>query len=162
MTFSKPVKGTCVGLKSESPTFVCSCVVPMGWCSAVNVTQMAVRYLCLRLPPSGAGWPGINELRKDRASPVTLLTPIFKAWLAYLDNAGTVESMDSEIAAALEGTPSEWQQSLRAAMDELHIPWDPQKSLQRQSRFKSLGDRVDGRRGIVDCPEKSFWSSSSV
>ena len=130
----------------EQNYFLCSRVLPMGFCNSVSLAQHvhrtivgeAVRERVSR--GSRTGWEA--EHRKDRS--FSWSNPSFRV---YLDNFDMLEKVDSRTADRIRGETPPLVEALRDAYGQLQVPRHPKKAVVRSTKAEVQGAEVDGRRG---------------
>ena len=130
----------------EQNYFLCSRVLPMGFCNSVSLAQHvhrtivgeAVRECVSR--GSRTGWEA--EHRKDRS--FSWSNPSFRV---YLDNFDMLEKVDSRTADRIRGETPPLVEALREAYGQLQVPRHPKKAVVRSTKAEVQGAEVDGWRG---------------
>ena len=124
--------------------FALSCVtLPMGWKSAVGITQAISRKVLLE-----AGLPQTCEVRKDRAVPADMVNTARQGgprgwWQVYLDNFITVEVQDE----ANNGLGKLWYDKSQRAWDTVGILCAADKNVEDATHAFELGAEIDGQFG---------------
>ena len=130
------------------PYYLCSQVLPMGFCNSVSLAQHIHRFIvaeavreCVRRG-GRAGWEA--ERRKDR--PFSWSNPSFRV---YLDNFDLLEKTDSQLAATIQGTCPPFVEALREAYGRHQVPRHPKKAVARAINAEIQGAEVDGEAGMA-------------
>eukprot|EP00971_Amphidinium_carterae_P315995 6281187-Amphidinium_carterae.3 len=146
------VPGHLVGCGDTEWVRLAFAVIPMGFKSAVSIFQHLQSRLGFLPPPSGAGFDGDLEWRRDGRIPIR---PELRdqSWVQYyLDDFDTVEVVDKEMAAVLQGTMSSMHQQQREAYRHSNIQVAEDKAHYRELRVERMGALVDGDREVVSSP----------
>ena len=132
----------------DGPYYLCSKVLPMGFCNSVSLAQHIHRFIvgeavqeCV-LKGGRAGWEA--EHRKDR--PFSWSNPSFRV---YLDNFDLLEKTDSRLATTIQGSCSPFVEALREAYARRQVPRHPKKAVARAIHAEIQGAEVDGVTGMA-------------
>ena len=122
--------------------FLCSRVLPMGFCNSVSLAQHIHRNIvgeavkeCVAKGVR-AGWEA--EHRKDR--PFSWSNPSYRV---YLDNFDLMEKCDSTLAEQIRETTSDFVEALQEVYARRHVPRHPKAFAEVQ------GAEIDGRTGFA-------------
>ena len=132
----------------EGPYYLCSQVLPMGFCNSVSLAQHIHRFIVAEAVKEcvqrggRAGWEA--EHPKDR--PFTWSNPSFRV---YLDNFDLLEKTDSQLATTIQGTCSPFVEALREAYARHQVPRHPKKTVARAINAEIQGAEVDGETGMA-------------
>lgn len=113
-------------------------VIPMGWLSAVALTQAIVRHLVFEL--SGVKFE--SEVRKTAAFPAE-----DEFGVIYLDSFDEIWRMEAGLAAVLEGQPSDNHLAFQETCRKLGLPLNDGKRVVAATRGALQGGEIDGRAG---------------
>lgn len=125
------------------PGYLCSRVLPMGFCNSVAVAQHIHRQVvrrCMGNFPEGLG--GEQELRRDR-----FFTNADHLFRIYLDNYDELLKIDRKLAVLLQGTPSKTIEELRKAYMEAGLPRRPKKAVSQEFQAEVQGAWINGITG---------------
>ena len=132
----------------QGPYYLCSRVLPMGFCNSVSLAQHIHRFIvgeavreCVQ-KGGRAGWEA--EHRKDR--PFSWSNPSFRV---YLDNFDLLEKTHSELAEQIQGSCSPFVEALREAYARRQVPRHPKKAVARAMHAEVQGAEVDGEKGVA-------------
>ena len=132
----------------QGPFYLCSRVLPMGFCNSVSLAQHIHRNIVGEAVKEcvsrglRAGWEA--EHRKDR--PFSWSNPSYRV---YLDNFDLLEKCDARLAQDIRGTSSNFVEALRADYAKLHVPRHPKKAVARETKAEVQGAEVDGEAGTA-------------
>ena len=133
---------------SQGCYFLCSRVLPMGFCNSVSLAQHIHRNIvgeavkeCVA-KGARAGWEA--EHRKDRS--FTWSNPSFRV---YLDNFDLLEKCDSFLASRIRGTTSRFVEALQEVYAKRHVPRRPKKAVAREVQAEVQGAELDGQTGLA-------------
>ena len=128
--------------------FLCSRVLPTGFCNSVSLAQHIHRNIvgeavkeCVNRGVR-AGWEA--ERRKDR--PFSWSNSSYRV---YLDNFDLLEKFDSRLALDIKGTSSNFVEALRAEYAKRHVPHRPKKAVAREVKAEVQGAEIDGVTGMA-------------
>ena len=138
MAFGKPVDGSVFGLARGEEVYPAMAVIPMGWLSAVALTQAIVRHLVFDL----SGVNPESEIRKTAAFPGEDEFSVI-----YLDSFDELRKLDRGLAAVTEGQPSENHLAFQATCQRLGLPLNEGKRVVAAARGALQGGEIDGRAG---------------
>ena len=138
MAFGKAVDGSVFGLARGEQVFPAMAVIPMGWLSAVALTQAIVRHLVFDL----SGVKVESEVRKTAAFPADDEFSVI-----YLDSFDELRRMDAGLAAVSEGQPSDNHLAFQETCRRLGLPLNEGKKVVAATRGALQGGEVDGRAG---------------
>ena len=138
MAFGKPVDGSVFGLARGEQVYPAMAVIPMGWLSAVALTQAIVRHLVFEL--SGVKFE--SEVRKTAAFPAEDEFSVI-----YLDSFDEIRRMEAGLAAVLEGQPSDNHLAFQETCRKLGLPLNDGKRVVAATRGALQGGEIDGRAG---------------
>ena len=147
MAFGRQVPGE-LWPDQKGPYYLCSRVLPMGFCNSVSLAQHIHRFIVAEAVKEcvqrggRAGWEA--EHRKDR--PFSWSNPSFRV---CLDNFDLLEKTDSQLATSIQGTCSPFVEALREAYARRQVPRHPKKAVARAIHAEIQGAEVDGETGMA-------------
>ena len=138
MAFGKAVDGSVFGLAKGELVYPSMAVIPMGWLSAVALTQAIVRHLVFDL----SGVKPESEVGKTASFP-----PDDEFSVIYLDSFDEVRRLESGLAAAVEGQASENHLAFQRTCERLGLPLNHGKRVVAATRGALQGGELDGKAG---------------
>lgn len=150
MAFGKAVDGSVFGLAPGEQVYPSMAVIPMGWLSAVALTQAIVRHLVFDL----SGVKPASEVRKTAPFPADDEFSVI-----YLDSFDEVRRMDSGLASVVEGQASENHEAFLETCERLGLPLNHGKRVVAASRGALQGGELDGKAGKFFLARDNWWAS---
>ena len=137
--FGKSVDSSVFGLAPGEEMFPAMVVIPMGWLSAVSLTQAIVRHLVFTLSKV----PADTEVRKTADFPQGDRVSVI-----YLDSFDELRKVSRGCRAVLEGEMSEHHRAFKETCERLGLPLNAAKRVVAATEGALQGGEVNGVEGV--------------